>query len=150
MKVNEIATKVGVTPDTVRFYTRVGLLNPIKNQDNGYKNYGMADQKRLVFIVKSRHLGFSVNEIKEVIGMSTEGNSPCRRVRTIVKNRLNEALGTIDELQQLAERMQKAVDAWAELPDGQPTGDSVCSLIEMWDDIELGQLTVKNFSEATS
>ena len=150
MKVNEIATKVGVTGDTVRYYTRIGLLHPTKNEDNGYKNYGISDQKRLVFIVKSRHLGFSVSEIQEVIGMSTEGNSPCCRVRAIVKNRLNEALVTIDELQQLADRMQKAVDAWAKLPDGQPTGESVCSLIEMWDDIELGQLSVKNFSETTS
>ncbi|MFD2231800.1 MerR family transcriptional regulator [Alkalimarinus sediminis] len=147
MKVNELATKVGVTPDTVRFYTRVGLLNPTKNLDNGYKNYGLADQKRLVFIVKSRHLGFSVSEIQEVIGMSSQGNSPCCRVRSIVKNRLNEALCTIDELQQLAERMEKAVDAWENLPDGQPTGDSVCNLIEMWDDIEVGQLSLNKCKE---
>ncbi|UZE94521.1 MerR family transcriptional regulator [Alkalimarinus alittae] len=150
MKVNELATKVGVTPDTVRFYTRVGLLNPSKNLDNGYKNYGLADQKRLVFIVKSRHLGFSVSEIQEVIGMSNQGDSPCCRVRSIVKDRLNEALRTIDELQQLAERMQKAADTWKDLPDGQPTGDSVCSLIEMWDDIELDHLSLKKFTETTS
>lgn len=150
MKVNELATKIGVTPDTVRFYTRVGLLNPTKNQDNGYKNYRITDQKRLVFIVKSRHLGLSVSEIQEVIGMSSQGDSPCCRVRSMVKNRLSETLVTIDELQQLAVRMQKAVSAWESLPDEQPSGDSVCGLIEMWNDIELGQLPLSKFKETVS
>jgi DNA-binding transcriptional MerR regulator len=148
MKVNELARANGVTPDTIRFYTRIGLLKPTKNQGNGYKHYGIEEQKRLVFIVKARHLGFSVSEIEEVIEMSTRGNSPCCRVRAIVKDRLDEAHRTIEELQQLAERMQKAASTWEELPDGQPTGDSVCSLIEMWKDIELEQEPIKKFSKA--
>lgn len=144
MKVNELATKVGVSPDTIRFYTRVGLLNPDKNLGNGYKNYGLAEQKRLIFIIKARHLGFSVSEIQEVIGLSAQGNSPCCRVRAIVKERLSEALRTINVLQQLTERMQTAISAWEALPDRAPTSDAVC---EMWDDIELDQHSLKTLSD---
>ena len=148
MKVNQLATKVGVTPDTVRFYTRNGMLCPTKNLANGYKNYSNTEQKRLVFIVKARHLGFSVNEIKEIIDMSTHGNSPCCKVREIVKRRLGEARETIDELQKLTERMEAAMTTWEKLPDGEPTGDSVCSLIEMWEDAELGQASIEKHSHA--
>ena len=149
MRVNELATRTGVTSDTVRYYTRIGLLTPSKNAENGYKNYNTADEKRLLFIIKSRHLGFSIVEIQEVVNMSTSGNSPCCRVREIVKKKLYEAEQEIKELQQLHQRMKLAADTWEDMPDGEPTGDSVCSLIEMWEDIELDEVSLKKISNLT-
>ena len=149
MRVNELAKRAGVTPDTVRYYTRVGLLTPSKDSENGYKNYNAADEKRLHFIIKSRHLGFSIVEIQEIINMSSKGNSPCCRVREIVKKRLNEAQQTIKELQQLHQRMKRAADTWEAMPDGEPTGDSVCSLIEMWEEIELDEASLQKVSNLT-
>jgi len=149
MRVNELAKKAGVTSDTVRYYTRIGLLTPTKNTENGYKNYNSADEKRLQFIIKSRHLGLSIVEIGEVIALSTSGNSPCCRVRDIVNKRLLEAEKTIEELQQLHKRMKRAAETWEAMPDGEPTGDSVCSLIEMWEDIELDDVSLKKISNLT-
>lgn len=132
MRVNELATKAGLTPDTVRFYTRTGLLNPQKDPYNGYKQYSINDYKRLIFVVKARHLGFSISEIKEIVDMSQHGNSPCCRVREIVRSRIDEANNRIRELQMLVSRMETAAATWENMPDGEPTGDSVCRLIEMW------------------
>ncbi|MCG8611622.1 MAG: MerR family DNA-binding protein [Pseudomonadales bacterium] len=137
MRVNELAKTVGVTPDTVRFYTRVGLLQPAKSPANGYKLYGNTEKKRLIFIVKARHLGFSVSEIQEVFDLSGQGSSPCCRVREIVKKRLQEARERIAELEKLTGRMELAVASWEAMPDSEPTGESVCGLIEMWEDSEL-------------
>lgn len=142
MRVNELASKLGVTPNTVRYYTRIGLLNPEKNPYNGYKNYKDVEEKRLNFIIKARHLGFSVSEIQEIVDMSAHGDSPCCRVREIVKKRLKEALATIEEMQRLHQRMKHAVDTWEEMPDGEPTGDSICSLIETWEAIEPSQVSL--------
>jgi DNA-binding transcriptional MerR regulator len=136
MRVNELAKNVGITPDTVRFYTRIGLIKPVKNPENGYKQYGLNDRKRMVFIVKARQLGFTVSEIEEVINMSHKGNSPCGRVRSIVKLRLDETLRNIKALQKLTNRIQSAMETWDHLPDGEPNGDSVCHLIEMWDETD--------------
>lgn len=137
MRVNEIATKTGVTPDTVRYYTRIGLLTPTKNAENGYKNYNSQDEKRLNFIIKARHLGFSIVEIQEIVKLSDDGRSPCCRVREIVRHRLEEAERTIEELQQLHDRMKRAADTWSDMPDSDPGDETVCNLIEMWEDIEL-------------
>ena len=149
MRVNELAKTTGVSSDTVRYYTRIGLLTPSKNAENGYKNYNSTDEKRLHFIIKSRHLGFSIVEIQEIINMSSSGNSPCCRVREIVKKRLHEAAQTIEELQQLHQRMKRAADTWEAMPDGEPTGDSVCSLIEMWEEIELDEASLQKISSLT-
>jgi DNA-binding transcriptional MerR regulator len=137
MRVNELAIKMGVTPDTVRFYTRVGLLNPKKSLENGYKNYDVDEQNRLLFIVKARHLGFSVSEIQQIVKMSKRGNSPCCKVRAIAKKRLEETQQNIKELLQLSAKMEMAINVWEQLPDGLPTGGSLCSLIEMWEDVDL-------------
>ena len=137
MRGNQLAEKVGVTPDTVRYYTRIEMLCPTKSIDNGYKDYSKDDEKRLVFILKSRHLGFSVNEIKEIIDMSKKGKSPCCRVREIVYQHIEEAGNKIRELRLLQDHMQRAVNTWEDMPDSMPDGDSVCDLIEMWDDIDI-------------
>jgi len=135
MRVSQLANKVGVTPDTVRYYTRVEMLSPTKSVVNGYKDYSTGDEKRLLFILKARHLSFSVSEIKEIIAMSKTGNSPCCKVRGVVQKHLDEAEVKIAELRQLSAHMQCALDSWQSMPDSMPDGDSVCDLIEMWDDI---------------
>ena len=85
MRVNELAIKMGVTPDTVRFYTRVGLLNPKKSLENGYKIMTLMSKIGFYLLFKARHLGFSVSEIQQIVKMSKRGNSPCCKVRAIAR-----------------------------------------------------------------
>ena len=68
MKVKEIATAAGVNPDTVRFYTREGLLQPTRNPDNNYQQYDAEDLRRLRFARKARQLGFSLIRRMAVVG----------------------------------------------------------------------------------
>ena len=49
MRVSELAKNLEVNPDTVRYYTRIGLLRPRKNAENGYKEYDERDISRLNF-----------------------------------------------------------------------------------------------------
>jgi len=136
MRVNELAGKLNVTADAVRYYTRIGLLSPRKSIENGYKNYSSEDEKRLVFILKSRKLGFAISEIQEIIDMSRTGKSPCCKVRDMVIQHLDETAEKILELQQLHGHMKRATDAWVKMPDSTPDGNSICDLIEMWDSVD--------------
>tara|TARA_R110002072_G_scaffold269965_2_gene429772 strand:- start:4353 stop:4817 length:465 start_codon:yes stop_codon:yes gene_type:complete len=132
MRVNELAESIHVTADTVRYYTRIGLLRPQKNIDNGYKHYNSDDQKRLEFIIKARSLGMSVSEIQEIIKLANKGSSPCYRVREIVYKHINDTKAKIEELDHQLSHMERAADAWAKRPNGMPDGDLVCELIEKW------------------
>jgi DNA-binding transcriptional MerR regulator len=137
MRVNEVAQRLDVTPDTVRYYTRIGLLNPSKSNDNGYKNYSNSDLQRLAFILKARHLGFTVAEIEDIVDMSDKGHSPCTQVRGILETHISETKQKITDLQKLLGEMTQAAVVWQEMPDGVPDGNVICDLIELWEKIDV-------------
>jgi len=134
MKVKEIATAAGVNPDTVRFYTREGLLRPVRNPDNNYQHYDAEDLRRLRFARKARQLGFSLPEIRQILEQADDHHSPCPMVRDVFSQRLAEVEREIAELELLRKRMVSALSAWQEMPDGTPDGHTICRLIEHWDD----------------
>ena len=134
MKVKDIAQAAGVKPDTVRFYTREGLLNPTRNPDNNYQQFDADDLRRLRFARKARQLGFSLPEIRSILAQADDLHSPCPMVREVFEQRLAQVEQDIHELQQLRQRMQSALRVWRDMPDGTPDGHTVCQLIEHWDD----------------
>ncbi|PMR76235.1 MerR family transcriptional regulator [Billgrantia endophytica] len=134
MKVSELARCADVTAETVRHYTREGLLHPERHPDNGYQLYDRADLERLRFIQRARMLGFGVAEIRDILAHADQGDSPCPMVRDLLASRLPQIHDRIAELQALAARMEQALEAWAEMPDGTPDGNSLCRLIESFPD----------------
>ncbi len=130
MKVSDIAKQADVTPETVRHYTREGLLVPVRNPENGYHLYNSRDLERLRFIQRARTLGFSVADIREILDHADEGDSPCPLVRDMLAQRLPQIQQRIRELQALADRIEQAMETWQDMPDGTPDGHSICRLIE--------------------
>ena len=130
MTVSELARRAGVTADTVRHYTRSGLLVPIRDESNGYNCYGSGDLSRLLFIRKARLLGFSVGDVRDILKESNHGHSPCPLVRKLMEQHLREARRRLQDLEKLQARMEHAAILWANMPDGMPDGKAVCHLIE--------------------
>lgn len=133
MLVKQLAKTMSVTPDTVRYYTRIKLLTPISSDSNGYHQYSVADQKRLRFILSARQLGFSVKDIQDIIHESEQGNCPCPLTRELIAQRLVETEVLFQETLRLRNRMKSALKQWDSAPDG-ASGDQVCSLIETFVD----------------
>ena len=130
MRVNQLAKSLSVTPDTVRFYTRIKVLQPVKNKTNGYHEYSEKDVSRLRFVLSARQLGFSVDDIQEILGQADMKKSPCPTVRRLIDQRLHETEQRYLNMVQLRERMVLAVKDWSDKPDKAPTGDVICHLIE--------------------
>lgn len=130
MRVKEVAKKLGVTADTVRFYTRIQVLNPQTNPHNSYKEYTQTDVERLKFIVASRALGFTVEDIKTIIAKADDHKSPCPTVRHIIEKRLEETERQFQDLIALRARMTAAIAQWENIPDRVPNGHMICHMIE--------------------
>ena len=130
MIVSELAKRAGVTAETVRYYTRSGLLTPKLQGQNGYRYYSDDDLHRLLFVRKAKFLGFELSEITEILNMSKSGNSPCPRVREILEERIHDTRKKLKELNALQESLEYAAKKWKEMPDGMPDGNAVCHLIE--------------------
>ncbi|ADZ91472.1 MerR family DNA-binding protein [Marinomonas mediterranea] len=134
MLTKELADKAGVTAETVRFYTRKGLIEAVKDPNNGYKVYSQNALARLRFITQARSIGFGLKQIEEIIEFSQQGSSPCPTVRSMLDDKIQETHRKIAEFQRHLEIMEEAKSTWASLPDTEPNGQSICCLIEAWSD----------------
>lgn len=130
MTASILAKKTDVPIYTVRHYTRIGLLKPTRNPGNGYKVYNFSDATRLRFIMAAKDLGFTLAEISHILDKAKHGTSPCPMVREIVQERIEENKKKIREMQKLQKKMEKSLDAWSEMENSMPNGESVCHLIE--------------------
>lgn len=134
MRVQELAARAGVSGHAVRYYDRLGLLKPARDPENRYRRFDEAAVRRLRFIRRAQSLGFSLSEVKEILAMSGDGESPCPTVREIVRRRIEENAAQIRELQELQVRLERAARRWDLLPDRVPDGHAVCHLIESFAD----------------
>lgn len=74
MHIQSFARLMNVTPRTLRFYEEKGLLQPIKDEENGYRTYSMDDAFRLQTILSLREAGLTLPEIREVLEKLDQGN----------------------------------------------------------------------------
>lgn len=132
-QVKQLAKLCKVPADTVRHYTRIGLLKPDRDPVNGYYKYRVSDSKRLEFIKKAKSLGYSLKEIEHILAESRKGKSPCPMVRELISHRIQENRAHLEQLMELQLRMEYALMSWEKMPDGIPDGDCICHLIESTD-----------------
>jgi DNA-binding transcriptional MerR regulator len=132
--VKELAKYCEVTTDAIRYYTRLGLLKPVRDPANKYNIYNSKDVQKLRFITRSKYLGYRLNDIAKIFKDCEKGKSPCPRVRKIIEQRIPENRKRLEQLMQLQQRMESAVLQWDKLPDGIPDGDTICALIESFED----------------
>ncbi len=126
----------GVSEHAVRYYSRIGLLKPGRNPENGYRLFDRTDLTRLRFIRHAQGLGFSLSEIAEILQDTDHGSSPCTKVREFIRSRIDENRKKIRQLQDLQVRMEHALELWQQLPNKKPDTKVLCHLIEKAHDTE--------------
>ncbi len=133
-----LAKRADVPLFTVRYYTRIGLLKPSRDLRNGYKLYKPTDRDRLRFISAAKELGFTLAEIKDILGHAVHGDSACPMVRDVVEKRIEENKAKIREMKRLQKRLEAAAEMWKKMKNSEPDGHSVCRLIESFSESEKG------------
>lgn len=130
MIVREVAQAAGVSPEAVRFYARIGLLQPSRDRRNGYRMFSDWDVRVVRFTKCAQGLGFTLAEIKTLVGTAKEGATPCPMAREVIARRVAETDRELDALVALRDRMADAVRRWRRKPDRLPDGNAICHLIE--------------------
>ncbi|REC94019.1 MerR family transcriptional regulator [Kushneria indalinina] len=134
MKIGELARHGDVTHEAIRHYVHQGLIHAGRDPNNGYQYFDEEALRRVRFIQRARTLGFSLREVGEIFAHTDHGDSPCPMVRDLLSARLPQIRAQIRELEQLADRMEHALQAWSDMPDGAPDGHTLCQLIEHWNE----------------
>lgn len=88
LRIGEVALRAGVSIDTVRYYERRRLLPAAPRTEGGFRLFAPETVERVRFIKQAQELGFSLDEIGELL--TTGGANECRRVRDHLKVKLTE------------------------------------------------------------
>jgi DNA-binding transcriptional MerR regulator len=105
MKIAEVSERYDISADTLRYYERIGLLQPVNRNGSGIRDYNEADEKRIEFVKCMRSAGLSIEALIEYVGLVQQGDGTVEARKDILKEqrellvaRMNEMQKTLDIL----------------------------------------------------
>lgn len=113
MRIGALARATDVPIDTIRYYERVGLLPQAPRQRSGYRIYGPEAIARLSVIRDARHLGFSLQVIRELLALLEPATATDAAARRLAQRRLAEIDARVAELGALRDRLRRALEGEA-------------------------------------
>lgn len=126
-RTGDLARRAGTTRKALRLYEAAGLLSPTTRTSAGYRVYGTDAVERLNFILKARRVGFTVTEIREILGIRRAGRAPCDHVRHLIRRKIEDLDRTLEQLTAARQELRALLRSWRNLP--RPSG-TVCGHIE--------------------
>jgi len=109
LSIGEVSRRTGVHIETIRYYERVKMLPKPPRTAGGRRTYYPTHLRILAFIRRSRELGFSPNEIRTLLRLGGPEKAPCRQVRNIALDHLNDIRAKITDLRKLERLLAKAI-----------------------------------------
>lgn len=106
-----VAKRVGVAIDTIRYYEREGLLPEPERRASGYRSYGQGTIAQLRFIRRAKHLGFTLEEIRELLALSADRQRGVKAVKKRAQQRLAAIGQRIVELQRVRDGLAELVES---------------------------------------
>lgn len=105
LTIGQVAKRVGVTVETIRFYERQGLLANPHRTASGYRQYPPEAVQRVRFIQRAKDLGFSLKEIRELLSLCDRPDTMCTHVKVFAVQTLAAIESKLHDL----ERMRNAL-----------------------------------------
>ncbi|MDX8389723.1 MAG: heavy metal-responsive transcriptional regulator [Mariprofundaceae bacterium] len=100
MKIGELSKRATVSIDTIRYYERRQLLPLPERTLSGYRDYSESDVKRLLFVIHAKELGFTLEEIRDLLSLRT-GQADCSQVKIIAESKASEITSRIESLSRI-------------------------------------------------
>ena len=128
--IGEISKKIGISPYTIRYYERISLLPRPARAENGYRTYSDADIERLRFVIQARKLGFSLDEIAEILAIRGRNEAPCRVVIDVIAGQVGKIDKQIADLRRLRHELVQLHRSGLTMPEGVEMKHCVCQMIK--------------------
>ena len=108
-RIGQVAQETGLSIDTIRFYEKQGLLRRSPRTEGGFRLFGISDIETLKFVRKAQELGFSLNEIRELLILRSDHVPACSHVKELLDQKLTAVEQKIGELQNLERSLKRAL-----------------------------------------
>ncbi len=109
LTIGQAAERSGVSAKMVRHYEALGLLPAVARSDSGYRLYGEAEVHTLRFIKRARELGFSMDEIAELVGLWRNRRRASASVRRSAHKHADDLAARIEALQSMQRTLQTLI-----------------------------------------
>lgn len=126
LTIGELATRAGVNIQTVRYYERRGLMPKPARARSGYRQYRPEAADRLRFIRRAQGLGFSLEEIAELLALRVRHASACATVEARAREKISIVDRKIGELRRMKDTLERLTAACQAR---EPTGE--CPILEV-------------------
>ncbi len=110
IQIGELSRRTGCNIETIRYYERIGLL-PAPPRRGRYRSYGREDVARLSFVRRARELGFTLNEVRALLGLAASGQASCAEVRELAASHLKDVRARIADLKRMERVLADSVRA---------------------------------------
>jgi DNA-binding transcriptional MerR regulator len=112
--IGELAVLCGVSTDTIRHYESIGVIAPAAREGNGYRRFPRSAADRIRVIRRAIAIGFSLDEIARIFRRRESGSAPCREVRALAGEKLDDLQRRIEELTSLRDELEAVIESWDE------------------------------------
>ena len=110
MNIGNAAKLSGLTVKSVRYYSDIGLVKPLTNEKNGYRDYSHNDVAKLGFVGKARKFNFSIRECRDLLSLYEDKNRSSMEVKKLTLEKINEIDQKLNELSNLREQLSHLAD----------------------------------------
>ena len=108
----ELAKLAGVSADSLRHYERKGVLARPRRAGNGYREYPAAALQRVRLIRKALAVGFTLDELANILRVRDSGGAPCHEVRAVAASKLLQVENQIEELIGFRDELRATLKDW--------------------------------------
>lgn len=108
MNIGEVSNRAGLPKKTIRYYEDIGLVTPLRDT-NGYRSFRENDMHKLAFMGRSRALGFTIEDCRNLLALWDDQDRASADVRTIAKKHLAQIESKIVDLQAIQETLTHLV-----------------------------------------
>lgn len=109
MNIGTVAERSGVPPKSIRYYESIGLIHPAERRPNGYRSYSPLDMRTLAFIKRARGLGFSVEDVRDLLDLWRDRSRKSSAVKAMAAQHIEALERKIAELQSMRKALAELV-----------------------------------------
>ena len=110
MQIGKLATSCDCPVETIRYYEKIGLLPQPIRLANGYRSYDDVHRKWLQFILRSRALGFSQDEVRRLTDVAHQKRPACVEVHDLLQEHVEDVQKRVRELKRMEQALLRLKD----------------------------------------
>ena len=112
VKIGDIAKQTDVSVGTLRYYETLNLLHPVERKDNGYRYYSLETIQQVQFVKKAQSLGFSLEDIRQILDVRDRGELPCPFVQDLLDHKIGQLEAQIEQMMIFKVELEGYRDRW--------------------------------------